>query len=107
MTLLVPLAVLVILGTGVYHLIIYPLLRSPLSKIPAAHWSAPISPLWILLAKKHGYENEALLKAHQAYGPVIRVAPEALSVSGPDAIRTVYAGGFEKDRWYDVFDNYG
>ncbi|KAK0382747.1 hypothetical protein NLU13_9843 [Sarocladium strictum] len=92
---------------GLYHLVIYPLLKSPLSKIPAAHWSTPFSPLWILLAKKQGYENQALLKAHRAYGPVIRVAPNAVSVDGPDAIRTVYVGGFEKDRWYDVFDNYG
>lgn len=92
---------------SIYHWIIYPLVVSPLSKVPSAHWSAPLSSLWILLARKDGYENRHLLKAHQRYGCVVRVGPNALSVDGADAIRTVYVGGFEKDPWYHVFDNYG
>jgi hypothetical protein len=92
---------------AIYRYIIYPAYLSPLSSIPRAHWSTPYSSLWILLARKNGYENRALLEAHQSKGSVVRVGPNALSVDGVDAIRTVYGGGFEKDSWYHVFDNYG
>lgn len=105
-SLLHPTAIAVLL-LAVYRYLIYPALVSPLSHIPTAHWSTPFSPLWILLARKNGYENKALLEAHRTKGSVVRVGPGALSVDGVDAIRTVYGGGFEKDRWYHVFDNYG
>jgi hypothetical protein len=101
------LAAVVTFFVGAYHLVFYPAYRSPLGRVPAAHWSAPFSQLWILLVRKNGRENRTLLEAHQRYGPVVRIGPNALSVDGHDAIRTVYVGGFEKDRWYDVFDNYG
>jgi hypothetical protein len=101
------LAAILSLFAGAHRLVLYPLYRSPLRRVPAAHWSAPFSQLWILLVRKNGRENRTLLEAHQKYGPILRVGPKALSVDGHDAIRTVYVGGFEKDRWYDVFDNYG
>lgn len=39
---------------------------------------------------------------------MVRLAPNEISVNSADALRTVYAGGFDKYRWYlDVFVNYG
>ncbi|KAL2262862.1 hypothetical protein VTK26DRAFT_9188 [Humicola hyalothermophila] len=90
-----------------YQHIIYPAFFSPLSRIPNAHWSAPISRLWILNIRFTRRENKTLLDAHRRLGPVIRVAPNELSISSLDSIRAVYQGGFEKPAWYSVFDNYG
>ncbi|KAJ9151132.1 Tryprostatin B 6-hydroxylase [Pleurostoma richardsiae] len=90
-----------------YRYTVYPILVSPLAKIPSAHWSASVSPLWILYKRFRRLENQALHEAHRRLGPVVRVAPHELSVDGIDAVRTVYQGGFEKAKWYSLFDNYG
>lgn len=87
--------------------LIQPIFLSPLAKLPSAHWSAPISSLWVLAARKLGRENKLLHSSHKRLGPVVRIGPNDVSVDGPDAIRVVYQGGFEKDPWYAVFDNYG
>lgn len=105
---LIPLfGVLAILGLAIYRLVIFPAFISPLSKVPAAHWSASISPLWILWIRFRVTENRTLHAAHEKLGSVIRVGPSELSVNDLDGLRTVYAGGFEKGQWYSIFDNYG
>ncbi|KAL0934293.1 cytochrome p450 [Colletotrichum truncatum] len=91
----------------VYYFILYPVIFSPLAKIPAPHWSCHISPLWILLARKNNFQNKLLHKAHLKLGPVVRIGPSEMSVDGYDALKTIYQGGFEKDKWYSIFDNYG
>ncbi|OIW24457.1 cytochrome P450 [Coniochaeta ligniaria NRRL 30616] len=98
-------AVVVILLT--YHFILHPSLISPLAKIPNAHWSAPYSRLWALSIRFNNRENRTLRAAHQRLGPIIRVAPNELSINDVDCVRTVYHGGFDKPSWYSVFDNYG
>ncbi|KAK6211106.1 cytochrome P450 [Colletotrichum tabaci] len=90
-----------------YQFILYPLFLSPLSKLAAPHWSCHISPLWILYTRKTNCQNGTLHQAHLRLGPVVRIAPNELSVDGYDALKTVYQGGFEKDEWYSIFDNYG
>lgn len=89
------------------RLLIYPAFFSPLSRIPSAHWSAPFSRAWILWVRFVHRENKTLHNAHRRLGPVIRVAPNELSIDGLENVRTVYQGGFEKPAWYSVFDNYG
>lgn len=91
----------------VYKLALHPALLSPLAKIPNAHWSVPFSRLWVLSIRFNHKENRTLQAAHRRLGPVIRVAPNELSVDDTDCLRTVYQGGFEKPSWYSVFDNYG
>lgn len=98
------LAVLVLVS---YHFVVYPAFISPLSKIPNAHWSVPISPLWILYQRFRSRENGALQEAHRRLGPFIRVSPNDVNVDDLDAVRTIYLGGFERPEWYAVFDNYG
>lgn len=105
---LIPLvAVASIAAWLLHHFIIRPLFLSPLAEIPVPHWSCHVSPLWILHARKTNRQNRSLHAAHLAHGPVVRIGPNELSVDGYDALRTVYQGGFEKDRWYSIFDNYG
>ncbi len=91
----------------VYHYLVHPALISPLAKIPNAQWSSSISPLWILHIRFRHRENRTLLAAHRRLGPIVRVAPNELSIDDVDLVRAVYAGGFDKTEWYSVFDNYG
>lgn len=92
-----------------YKLIIYPAFRSPLAQIPNIHWTAPISPFWILFHRQQQNDTTTIHAAHARLGPVIRLAPNEISINSVDGgIRTVYAGGFEKGDWYsNVFSNYG
>ena len=101
-------AIPVLLFLILYKYILHPLFFSPLSKIPNAHFSASLLPLWIRSKRKNGTGVRTLLALHEKHGPVVRLAPNEISVNSPDALRTVYIGGFEKHRWYlDAFVNYG
>ncbi|CAG8970942.1 hypothetical protein HYALB_00000922 [Hymenoscyphus albidus] len=93
--------------TALYKSIIQPAFISPLSRVPNAHWSAPFSSFWVLWIRNRCCENRSLHKAHIWHGPVIRIAPNELSINDVNGLRTVYAGGFEKGEWYSIFDNYG
>jgi cytochrome P450 len=90
-----------------YRYIIYPLVLSPLAKIPNAHWSVPLSRFWVLRVRFTRRENRTLHEVHQRLGAVVRLGPNEISVSDIEGVRTVYQGGFEKPEWYSVFDNYG
>jgi len=92
-----------------YKYLLYPVFLSPLSKIPSAHITSSFSPLWILHKRRIGAENRAIHAAHQQYGPIVKLAPDQISVNCVDGgIKTVYSGGFEKSKWYhNMFDNYG
>lgn len=92
---------------AIYKFIIYPTFLSPLSKIPSAHWSSSISPLWILWTRFHCRENREVHSAHLKLGAIVRLAPNELSVSNIGSVRTIYGAGFEKGEWYSIFDNYG
>jgi hypothetical protein len=101
------LAILGVVFFAIYKFVAYPAFISPLSKIPNAHWTVPFSPLWILWTRFSCRENRDLHAAHLKLGPVIRLAPNEISVNDVAGLRTVYAGGFEKGEWYSIFDNYG
>ncbi|KXL45274.1 hypothetical protein M433DRAFT_61231 [Acidomyces richmondensis BFW] len=102
-------ALVLILTLAIYQYVILPVFLSPLAKIPNAHWSAPLSRLWILYHRSREEETPTVHLAHQRHGPIIRIAPNEVSVNSIDGgIRTIYAGGFEKGDWYkNVFNNYG
>ena len=99
-------ALLVILF--IYQYIIYPAFLSPLSRIPAATWTAKISPLWLHWIRYRNVENQTILKLHQAYGPIVQIGPNELSVNCYDGgIKTIYGSGFPKHDFYRRrFTNY-
>ena len=103
------LALAFLFALAVYQFIIHPFFISPLSKIPNAHWSAPISRLWILNKRRQQQETPAVHAAHERLGPIVRMAPNEISVNSVEGgIRTIYSGGYEKGDWYqNVFSNYG
>lgn len=91
-----------------YQYIIFPIFVSPLSNIPAAHFTSSFSPGWMLWQRKSHRENRAILAAHQRCGPVVRLGPNEISINCVEGgIRTVY-GSFERHNWYtNAFQNYG
>ncbi|KAK5682775.1 hypothetical protein LTS10_005905 [Elasticomyces elasticus] len=106
----IPILALSALATlALYRYIVYPAFFSPLAKIPSAHWSVPFSRLWILYYRSREEETPAVHTAHQRLGPIVRIAPNDISVNSVEGgIRTVYAGGYEKGTWYkNIFQNYG
>ncbi|KJY01837.1 cytochrome p450 monooxygenase like protein [Zymoseptoria brevis] len=103
------LATLTLLAHLLYKHILQPLFLSPLSSIPPVHWSAPLSSLWILHHRYSQSDTFAIHAAHTRLGPIIRLAPNELSLNSVNGgIRTIYAGGFEKGEWYsEGFANFG
>lgn len=83
-------------------------LLSPLSKIPDSHLSAPFSSLWIKWLRHQNQLNRFLEAAHDAYGPVVRLGPNELSVNCvQDGFKTIYTTkAFEKHHFYLKFKNY-
>ena len=105
---LTTIAVPLLLSLLLYKYILHPLFFSPLSKIPNAHFSSPLLPLWIRSKRQNSTAVGTLLALHEKHGPVVRLAPNEISVNSPDALRTIYTGGFQKHRWYvDAFTTYG
>ncbi|RDA86144.1 hypothetical protein CP532_3015 [Ophiocordyceps camponoti-leonardi (nom. inval.)] len=99
---------ILLIGIAIFGLFLWPLLQSPLRKVPNAHWTCGISSLWILWARYRNRELALLAEKHQRLGPIVRVGPADLSVSCyDDGIRTIYNGGFEKPAYYDFFLYYG
>jgi hypothetical protein len=90
-----------------YKYFIYPVLFSPLSNIPNAHFTSPFSNGWILWQRFCRKENKAIHAAHERLGPVVRLGSTEFSVNNVEGVRTTYGGDFEKDEWYSQFQNYG
>ncbi|KAL2688997.1 hypothetical protein Neosp_003047 [[Neocosmospora] mangrovei] len=110
MTLNLPLvAAAAALVLGLYRLVLYPLFFSPLSKIPAAHWSSHVCPLWIYYIRYKNVENQTIHELHKTKGPIIRTAPSQLAVNCYEGgLKTIYTGGFHKtDFYHNRFINYG
>ncbi|KAL3463413.1 cytochrome P450 [Aspergillus heterothallicus] len=93
----------------IYRGVVYPTFLSPLSKIPNAHWTASISPVWILWKRFWSLNNRTVHAAHERLGPIVRLAPSEISINCVEGgIKSVYTGGFEKHEWYPrVFGSFG
>ncbi|KAH7036688.1 cytochrome P450 monooxygenase-like protein [Macrophomina phaseolina] len=99
---------LTLLSALLYRFIIQPLFISPLCNIPTPHWSCHISPIWIQNRRRTGREIRAVHAAHASLGPIVRLGPNEISVNSvKGGLSKVYAGGWEKDGWYEFFSNYG
>lgn len=95
------LALCVFLLASCYRLFIYPVFFSPLARIPNAHWSSSFSQAWLLWMKWSHWENRSVYKKHMESGPVIRLAPNVLSVNCfEDGLKRIYQGGFQKNVFY-------
>lgn len=85
----------------VHKYFIYPAFLSPLAKIPAANLTTRFSSLWLHYIRYTNQENKTTYELHKRKGPIIRIAPNELSVNCYEGgLRTIYSGGFEKNEWY-------
>jgi len=96
------------LCAALFRWVIRPAFLSPLANILPIHWSARISCIWIVHKRVLQKETLAVHDAHARLGPIIRLAPNEVSVNSLEGLRTIYGGGFPKNDWYaNVFSNYG
>lgn len=65
---------------------------SPYRDVPGP-FLATISPLWRLRGALNGSLHKDITAAHRKYGPIFRIAPDEVSISDPEAIKTIYAHG--------------
>jgi cytochrome P450 len=90
-----------------FRYLVQPFFLSPLSKIPNAHFTSPISSRWIQAIRQAGNEVLTIHALHRRHGPVVRLAPDELSVNSLHGLRVVYTGAFEKHPVYrDLFLNF-
>lgn len=77
---------------------------SPLHKYPGP-FLASVSRLWKVLSTASGHTHVDHIALHRKYGPVVRIAPNEVSVSSPEAARTLLSAGrrFFKTPFYAVF----
>ncbi|KAK3956653.1 cytochrome P450 [Pseudoneurospora amorphoporcata] len=77
---------------------------SPLRKYPGP-FLASCSRLWKVLSTARGRTHLDHIDLHRKYGPVVRIAPNEVSVASPEAARTLLSAGkrFFKTPFYGVF----
>ncbi|KAI0074974.1 cytochrome P450 monooxygenase pc-bph [Panus rudis PR-1116 ss-1] len=66
---------------------------------------AKFTDLWLGRVAAEGHRSEEVHKLHEKYGTFVRLAPNHLSISDPDALQVVYAhgNGTLKSNFYDAF----
>ncbi|KAK7047898.1 hypothetical protein VNI00_006226 [Paramarasmius palmivorus] len=66
---------------------------------------AQFSDAWLIWAAIGGHRSEKVHALHLKYGPIIRIAPNHLSIATSSALQTVYAHGNAalKSPFYDAF----
>lgn len=71
-------------------------------KFPAPSY-AGVSSLWRILHNLQKRHYLAIHQAHEKYGTHVRIAPNHVSISDPQAMNDIYGHGanFLKDAWYD------
>jgi len=102
------LTVTAILAYLFYRYVLHPAFISPLSKLPAGHPSAHFSPIWIWWNRNTCRNVRPIFAAHQRHGPIVRLAPNEVSVASLEGLRKIYSGGsgFERSDWFLQFRNY-
>ncbi|KAJ7598951.1 cytochrome P450 monooxygenase [Mycena floridula] len=86
------------------HLIPYVLDPHGIRAIPGP-FLAKFSDIWLAVVSRRGHRSETVHKLHQKYGPIVRIAPNHVSIAEPDALAIIYAhgNGALKSSFYDAF----
>ncbi|CEI60118.1 hypothetical protein FVEN_g8093 [Fusarium venenatum] len=82
---------------------VYGRLHPGLTRVPGpplAKWTK----LWRLYDVYQGQSHHTSIRLHEKYGPLVRVAPNIVSVGDPQAIKTIYGltGAFPKTAFYPI-----
>lgn len=67
---------------------------------PLAKWTK----LWRLYDVYNGQSHQTAIRLHKKHGPLVRIAPNTISVGDPTAIKTIYGltGAFTKSAFYPI-----
>jgi hypothetical protein len=85
--------------------ILYQRLFSPLARIPGP-FLASLTNWWYVRATRTEAWHRIVVSLHEKYGPLVRIAPNEVSVGNPKAVRQIYpvsTSAFPKSDWYSVF----
>ncbi|TPX07530.1 uncharacterized protein E0L32_002133 [Thyridium curvatum] len=98
-----PLYVVFLLSLVLYFAawVIYTRYFHPLAKYPGP-FLASISRLWLVIQITKANIDKTQRKLHEKYGPFVRVAPNEVVISDPEAVRVIYGinSGFTKTDFY-------
>lgn len=92
-----------LLALGILYTIITALC-SPLRRIPGP-LIARFTKLWYFVHVGNGNFQHENISLHKAYGPLVRLGPNFVSVDDPSSVKTVYGitSKFPKSDWYQAF----
>lgn len=84
--------------------LLYKRYASPLRRYPGP-FLASCSRLWKVYITVKGQANHDHIELHKKYGPIVRIAPNEVSINSPAAARTLLSPGkrFYKTDFYTVF----
>lgn len=84
--------------------LLYVRYASPLRRYPGP-WLASVSRLWKVKSTMSGRTHLDHVELHQKYGPIVRIAPNEVSLASPEAARLLLSAGkgFHKTDFYGVF----
>ncbi|EEB89163.1 hypothetical protein MPER_12772 [Moniliophthora perniciosa FA553] len=91
-------------GIFLYHFILWLLDPHGYRQYPGP-FLAQFTDAWLICAAIGGHRSEKVHALHEKYGPVVRIAPNHLSIATSGALQTVYAHGNAalKSPFYDAF----
>ena len=80
--------------------VVYQRFFSPLAGIPGP-FSASLSRWWLVKKTRGGQMHRDMIMLHDHYGPLVRIAPDEVSVVDPTAIKKIYGTTRTKNpvRW--------
>ncbi|KIV93696.1 hypothetical protein, variant [Exophiala mesophila] len=86
--------------------IVYARCFHPLRNIPGP-WLASVSRTWYMLQIAKGDMEKSQRRLHAKHGPLIRIAPNEVACSSPDAIKKIYRNqaGLAKTDFYSVWNS--
>jgi benzoate 4-monooxygenase len=95
-----------ILSTAILAVHIVPYILDPynLRNVPGPFW-AKFTDFWLVFVSGQGHRSEVVHELHKKYGPVVRIAPNHISIADPDALQAIYghSTGTIKSNFYDAF----
>jgi hypothetical protein len=83
---------LAFVGALAIHIVYYCYI-SPLSSIPGP-FEAKLSRSWMVRQIRSGQMHHTIMNLHKKYGSLVRVAPNEVSVTDPDAVKQIYGASF-------------
>jgi cytochrome P450 len=101
MTYLTPLVLTLAILTPITYFL-YNRFIHPLQKIPGP-FVASLTPLWLVYQSRTLQRHRIEMSLHKQYGPIVRIAPNEISVSDPKYMKMIYGANssFLKSRWYE------